>query len=274
MPSVRDGAARPLAIDFVPGESKLFQHFFVVLTNIRLVLTDRARPNRRSGGAFPPREARDRCHDVEAAREIERAPTRANNSGSDNRDATDGFIEWHRCSYVLGRSFCRARADVRQANEAIVETNEGDRVSGVTCSVEPASALAAAPADWHNQSGLRINRVRRRNRQSPNHGHPVSLEGDCRDRIVAEEPNGPNAALTKQLPSDAVLLAIWSALRNSRYVCQVAVSCRECAELRPDCSVNAIHVRDRPASFRCDPAHGVVELAGTVATHGAEYVSG
>ena len=34
MPNVRDGAARPQAIDFVPGESKLLQHFFVVLTNI------------------------------------------------------------------------------------------------------------------------------------------------------------------------------------------------------------------------------------------------
>ncbi len=28
-------------------------------------------------------------------------------------------------------------------------------MSGVTCSVEPASAPAAAPADWHHEGGLR-----------------------------------------------------------------------------------------------------------------------
>src|SRR5258708_32805341 len=61
---------------------------------------------------------------------------------------------------VLARSFCRPHADVRRgASAAIVEKSEGDRVSGVTCSVEPAGALAAAPADWHHQSGLRGNRA-------------------------------------------------------------------------------------------------------------------
>jgi hypothetical protein len=105
-----------------------------------------------------------------------------------------GLLNGTDAPYILAWSFCRAHADVRRGEQKrLLRQNEGDRVSGVTCSVERASTLAAAPVDWHGQSRLGGNRTRRRNRQSSNNRHPVRLEG------VDNDDHSPAAHRCKRL---------------------------------------------------------------------------
>src|SRR5258706_2628521 len=72
-----------------------------------------------------------RCDDIESTRQIERAPARADHSGSDNCDATNGFIQWHRCSFrsflLVVQGACR-RQKGRPTRP--LRTNAGDSVSG------------------------------------------------------------------------------------------------------------------------------------------------